>query len=141
MRSVSFVAYGHENVVGLHKTTTELTTESFLTPQGTCIIGVKSDQSLSNLSDEIKQMVKSKETRIHLKMKVNGETEEIVGYGSPGLTYEDSTSMVARTSPFECGRTLMVNSDKAASDLKRSFIEKLKEVDVLIECKLVFISE
>jgi len=86
-------------------------------------------------------MAKSKATRIHLKMKVNGETEEIIGYGSRGLTYEDSTSMVARTSPFECGRTLMVNSDKAASDLKRSFIEKLKEVDVLIECELVFISE
>ncbi|MHA1481244.1 MAG: DUF371 domain-containing protein [Candidatus Thorarchaeota archaeon] len=141
MKSVSFVAYGHDNVVGIHKTTTELTTESFLTPQGTCIIGVKSDQTLSNLSDEIKQMVKSRDTRIHLKMKVNGESEEINGYGSPGLTYEDPTSMVARTSPFECGRTLMVNSDKAASDLKHSFIEELKKVDVLIECELVFVTE
>ena len=141
MKSVSFVAYGHDNVVGIHKTTTELTTESFLTPQGTCIIGVKSDQTLSNLSDAIKQMVKSKDTRIHLKMKVNGETEEIIGHGSPGLTYEDSTSMVARTSPFECGRTLMVNSDKASSDLKRSFIEELKKGEVLIECKLVFVTE
>ncbi|MHA1577659.1 MAG: DUF371 domain-containing protein [Candidatus Thorarchaeota archaeon] len=141
MIRVLFVAQGHENVVGMHKTTVELTTESFLTPQGTCIIGVKSSQNLSNLSDEIKQMVKSKDTRIHLKMKANGEAEEIIGYGSPGLTYENSISMVARTSPFECGRTLMVNSDKAASDLNRSFVEQLKEADAQVECELIFITE
>jgi hypothetical protein len=49
--------------------------------------------------------------------------------------------MVARTSPFECGRTLMVNSDKAASDLNRSFVEQLKEADVQVECELIFITE
>jgi uncharacterized protein len=141
MRSVKFVAYGHENVIGEHKTTVELTTENFLSRQGTCIIGVRADQRLSDLSEDIKIIVKSENTQIVLRMKADDKIEEIVGYGSPGLTYEDSISMVARTSSFECGRTLMVNADKAASDLSRSFIEKLGISNNRIECELIFLTE
>ena len=74
-------------------------------------------------------------------MRVNELTEEVTGTGSPGLTYIDSTSMVARTSAFECGRTVMVNANKAASDLSREFIDRLKVNGVVIECELVYITQ
>jgi hypothetical protein len=32
----------------------------------------------------------------------------------------------------------MINADKAASDLQRDFIEKLKDNNVVIDCELVF---
>ena len=99
------------------------------------------NQKLCDLSDDIKKIARFERTRIHLKMKVNDESEEVVGYGSPGLTYESSVSMVARTSSYECGRTLMVKADKAASDLNRLFIAELSESDIQIDCELIYINE
>ncbi|MHA2423483.1 MAG: DUF371 domain-containing protein [Candidatus Thorarchaeota archaeon] len=141
MHQVSFRAYGHENVIGDHRTTVELTSEDFLTRTGTCIIGIRSDLTLQTLSDEIKTLVRSEKTKIILRLSVDGVSEEIVGRGSSGLTYEDNVSMVARTSTFECGRTLMVEADKAASDIDRKLISILQNPDTIIDCELVFITE
>ncbi|MFX1578654.1 MAG: DUF371 domain-containing protein [Promethearchaeota archaeon] len=141
MQRVQFKAYGHENVIGDHKTTVELTSEDHLTRQGTCIIGVRASITLNQLDSSIKELATSIKTKILLRMSVDGLTEEIVGTGSPGLTYTDSTSMVARTSNFECGRTLMVNANKAASDLDRRFVDSLKKESVIIECELVYITQ
>lgn len=141
MRKASFQAYGHENVIGEHPKTVEITTEINLTKRGTCIIGVGANQTLSTLDEELKALASQETTQIILKMSVSDLDETISGWGSPGLTYSDSTSMVARRSSFECDRTLMVNADKAASDLKRSFIEQLMNPEAVLECELHFLSE
>ncbi|MFX1367447.1 MAG: DUF371 domain-containing protein [Promethearchaeota archaeon] len=141
MRRVCFQAYGHENVIGEHTTTVEITTETSLTKRGTCIIGVGANRTLSSLDDELRLLAASKTTQIILKMSVDGLDEEIRGWGSTGLTYSDSISMVVRKSSFECERTLMVNADKAASNLKRSFIQQLKNPEAILECELHFLSE
>ena len=138
MHRVKFQAFGHENIIGEHKTTVELTSEEFLTLRGSCIVGIRSTLTLENLLPEIKKLARLRTTRIILSMKVKDKVETVTGTGSPGLTYSDRTSMVARTSSFECGRTLMVNGDKAASDLSRDFINLLKEPDVIINCELFF---
>ncbi len=141
MLRVSFTAYGHENIVGDHHTTVELTSEGFLTPQGTCIIGILSTMTLSALDDDIKIMAASKDTKITLKLRAGGITDAITGWGSPGLNYTDSTSMVARTSDYKCGRTLMVRADKAASDISRELVAHLKKRDNPIQCELVFTTQ
>ncbi|MFX1265712.1 MAG: DUF371 domain-containing protein, partial [Promethearchaeota archaeon] len=46
MRRVQFRAYGHANVTGSHQTTVEITSESTLTPRGTCIVGIRADKTL-----------------------------------------------------------------------------------------------
>ncbi len=138
MRTVDFHAYGHPNIVGEHKTTLEITTEAELTSQGTCIIGVRTTQTLRDLDDEIKTLAKFARTQIQLTMKAEGLVERIMGRGSPGLTYSDPISMVARTSSFECGRTVMVEADKVASDLSRDFIQKLRDPDIVIKCQLSY---
>lgn len=140
MRQVSFIAYGHKNVVADHKTTLELTSQDFLTTQGTCIIGVRAGLTLKALDNDIKELVRSADTAIRLRLTAEGLTDEVVGHGSPGLTYEDSTSMVARTSNFECGRTIMVGADKAASDIRRDLIERLRQPQTQLRCELTFIS-
>ncbi len=140
MQRVRFNAHGHENIMGEHKTTIELTSEAVLSKRGTCIVGVRMDTSLFQLSTKIKKLASLSTTKIVLRMTVKGLTEEVTGTGSPGLTYMDSTSMVARTSTFECGRTLMVRADKAASDLRRDFIEKLRSSEV-VECELIYITQ
>ena len=138
MRTVEFQAHGHPNVISKHKTTLEITTEEELTSQGTCIIGVRTTQTLHDLDDEIKTLAKSSRTQIQLTMSVDGLVERIIGRGSPGLTYSDPISMVARTSSFECGRTVMVGADRVASDLDREFVQKLRNHDVVIKCQLSY---
>ena len=141
MHIVRFKAFGHENVIGDHKTTVEITTEDYLTKQGTCIIGVQATQKLSELSPGIKKMVTLETTKIILLMEVAGIKEQVSGTGGNNLTYTDSTSMVARTSSFQCGRTLMVNADKAATDLNREFINLLRKNGAEMNCELRFITE
>jgi hypothetical protein len=138
MRSVHFRASGHENVIGDHRTTIELTSEDFLTPTGTCIIGIKATQTLDKLDPDIKKLAKSSETTIQLVMSVDNLCETIVGRGSLGLTYADDTSMVIRRSDFECDRTLMIHANKAACDLDRTFVQLLQDSDITIECELQF---
>ncbi|MFX1606591.1 MAG: DUF371 domain-containing protein, partial [Promethearchaeota archaeon] len=111
MQRVRFRAFGHENVTGEHETTVEITSEDHLTRKGTCIIGILSDITLDQLDSKIKSMASMPSTKIVLMMTVDGLVEEVTGTGSPGLTYTDPISMVARKSAFECGRTLMVNAD------------------------------
>ncbi len=138
MRTVDFHAYGHPNVIGEHKTTLEFTTEKELTSQGTCIIGVRTTQTLRDLDDEIKTLAKSTRTQIQLTMSVDDLVERVKGRGSPGLTYSDSISMVARTSSYECSRTVMVGADRVASDLDRRFVQKLRDPDIVIKCQLIY---
>ncbi|MFW9843585.1 MAG: DUF371 domain-containing protein [Candidatus Thorarchaeota archaeon] len=141
MHLARFKAYGHENVIGEHKTTVEITTEDYLTKQGTCIVGVRATQKLSELSSEIRELVAKESTKIILMMEVEGMKEQVSGTGGNGLTYSDSTSMVARTSTFQCGRTLMINADKAASDLSRGFVRQLAKNGAEMNCELHFIPE
>ncbi|MCK4279327.1 MAG: DUF371 domain-containing protein [Candidatus Thorarchaeota archaeon] len=139
MRTVDFHAYGHPNVIGEHKTTLEITTEEKLTSRGTCIIGVRTTQTLRDLDDEIKTLAKSTRTQIQLTMSVDNLVEKVTGRGSPELTYSDSISMVARTSSYECGRTVMVGADRVASDLDRRFVQKLSDPDIVIKCRLSYV--
>jgi len=141
MHIVRFKAYGNENVIGEHKTTVEITTEDYLTKQGTCIVGVQATQKLSELTPEIRELVTLETTKIVLVMEVEGIIEQVTGIGGQNLTYSDSVSMVARTSSFQCGRTLMVNADKAASDLSRKFVRLLENNEVEMNCELHFIPE
>jgi hypothetical protein len=140
MLSVRFLAHGHQNVISEHRTTLEITRETDLTKRGTCIVGVKSSLSLSDLNAEIKSLARVPDTTIRLLMTVDGLTEEVTGHGADGLTYTDQTSMVTRKSAYTCGRTLMVHADRAASDLDRDFVDRLKTPDAVMECRLVFVS-
>jgi hypothetical protein len=141
MRNVRFHAAGHENILGKHETTLEITTESDLTKRGTCVIGVRANQTLRDLNDEIKVLAVDRRTRITLRMMVDDLVEEVRGRGGQGLSYSDNTSMVTRTSSFQCGRTLLVEADKAASDLSREFIGKLRNPRTVIECEILYVNE
>jgi hypothetical protein len=139
MYIVPFRAFGHNNVVGKHQTTLEITSENFLTRQGTCIVGVRATQTLAGLDSAIKALASLETTKIVLMMEVNGIIEQVTGTGGPGLTYSDSVSMVARTSSYQCGRTLLIHADKAASDLDERFVNSLKDSNTVMSCELHFI--
>ncbi|MHA1771407.1 MAG: DUF371 domain-containing protein [Candidatus Thorarchaeota archaeon] len=139
MEQIKFQARGHKNIRGTHKTTIEITRETSLTPRGDCIIGVGATLALNDIPGKIRAIASKPSTTIRLELDANGLKETIEGYGGKGLVYTDPICMVARTSDYMCGRTLMVHADRAAIDLEREFIEIVKNPNITIQCRIVFI--
>ncbi len=123
-------ASGHPNISARHRTTAEITKEGFLTPAGDCIIGIRADRSLPELSDSLKDSLR-RGAGLRIILECNGARDTITARGDPRLTLKDSTSMVIRKSSFVCPRTLCVRADKAAADLDRKLVKELRKGEEL----------
>jgi len=132
----TITATGHENVLAEHGTTIEITKHPDLTVMGDCIIGVKASHGCADLNPELKDLIQSGK-KIQVTLKV-GEIEDVViGEGHALLTLTHPDDIVIRKSDFKCQRTLMINADKAACDLKKELVDALEKP----ETKLEFIIE
>jgi uncharacterized protein len=123
----TFIVNGHPNITSKHRTTFEFTKDENIGITADCIIGVKSPVSMDNIPQEICKSIKEDNKLITLKLETENAVDEIKGYGHHELTLNHPTDMVIRKSEFKCGRTLMINADKAAKDLKTELIEDLKD--------------
>ena len=119
-------ASGHENIKAAHPTTLEITKEKHLSRRGDCIIAVYADRSLADLSDEFKESLRKTNAKLTLTIEADGITEQINAHGSPNLILTHPSDMVVRKSTYVDDRTLAVNADKAAADLSRDLVEKLR---------------
>lgn len=135
--TVIFSAYGNENVQSSHKTTFELTKEAALTKQGDCIIAVKSTKAAADLPPEFKEAARKEGAQITVTVEACELKETIKAEGNPQLMFTHPTDLVVRKSDYVCGRTLAIRADKAASDLSREFIEKLKDPNQQVKVTLV----
>jgi hypothetical protein len=122
-------AHGHENVTSTNLTTFEITKETHLTTRGNCIIAVGADKGAADLSSNFKKMARREDAKITIVIEAGRETESVVAWGSPQLRFSHPTDLVVRKSDFVCGRTLAICSDKAAKDLSKKLIEKLRNPD------------
>lgn len=121
------LVYGHENIQATHKSTLEITKEPQLSKKGDCIIGVSADKGIADLSLEFKESLRKKNAKMTMLIEA-GETAEIVNaFGSPRLILAHPTDMVVRKSSHVCSRTLAIQADKAACDLSRKLVEKLRK--------------
>jgi hypothetical protein len=120
------VAFGHLNVQAVHPSTLMITKESDLSKQGDCIVAVAADKAVADLSVEFKESLRKQNAKLTILIEVDGLTEQITAYGSPKLILTNPTEMVIRKSDFISDRTLAIRADKAASDLSKELIEKLK---------------
>jgi len=118
---------GHSNVRATHKTTFEITKETHLTLRGNCIIGVGADKGLADLSQELKQIIRS-ENSVVLVLLVDelGEYDLVLGRGDPRLELSDEKRIIVRKSTYVSQNTLAISSSKSAADLKRSLVENLR---------------
>jgi hypothetical protein len=74
---------------------------------------------------EFKEAAARDDARITAEIHCMGRVDTVQGWGSSKMTFEDRRSMVFRVSDFVCGRTVMINADKAARNLDRGLIEAL----------------
>ena len=75
-------------------------------------------------------------SRILVELNVSGMVERITGRGSHLLTLTDEQDLVIRKSNYVSNRTLMINADKAASDLRTQFIRRLRAASTHIHIRL-----
>ncbi|MGB9728889.1 MAG: DUF371 domain-containing protein [Thermoprotei archaeon] len=138
MRAIDIIyAKGHPNILATHKTTFEITKEKYLTKKGDCIIGVNANKSTLDLDPLLKKLIKTQNSKITLILESGNIIEEVHGMGDPRLTLDNSTSIVIRKSNYISDRTLMINADKAAINIRRDLIEHLRKPNTVLKITII----
>jgi len=132
----TIICYGHKNVKATHRSTLEITKENYLTPRGDCIICIKANKGLKELSDEIKEALKSGK-KVKIRITADDIVDELEAVGDERLTFENEISMVIRKSEYVDGRTLAIRANKAARDIKRELVEKLKNPEQRVVVEII----
>jgi hypothetical protein len=130
------IGSSNQNIRATHKTTLEFTKDSHLSSKGDCIVAVAVDKALADLSAEFKEKLRRPQANLTIKIEVAGMSDQVNAQGSPQLILTHPTDMVIRTSDYICSRTLAVNADKAAQDLSRDLVEKLKNSEQKVKITL-----
>jgi len=134
------LAYGHKNIQATHKLTLEITKEAKLSKRGDCIIAVSADKAMADLSSEFKENLRKENAKITMLIEAGEAADVVNAFGRPQLILTHPTDMVVRKSNYLCSRTLAVQADKAACDLSRKLVEKLKnpnqEVKITLTVKV-----
>jgi hypothetical protein len=120
------VGYGHENIRAKHRTTFEVTKDNHLSHEGDCIIAVGADKALADLGHEFKDRLRKPNAKLIISIEVDEITEKVNASGSQQLSLTHSADLIVRKSDYMCSRTLAIHADKAANDLSRELVEKLK---------------
>ena len=132
----TIICYGHKNVKATHRSTLEITKEDYLTPRGDCILCIKANKGLKELSDEIKEALKSGK-KVKIRITADDIVDEVEAVGDGKLTFENEISMVIRKSEYVDGRTLAIRANKAARDIKRELVEKLKNPEQRVVVEII----
>ena len=131
------IAYGHQNITARHRTTMEVTKDSSITLRADCIIGVRSNKAVSDLSDELKRhLVEGGSVQINLIVK--DMTFSLSAWGDPGLKLTNNTDAVIRKSTYIDDRTLAVRSNFAARDIPRRMVKALKDPRTMLLMEIIF---
>ena len=131
-------AKGHRNIRGLHHTTIEITKEEDLSPRGDCIVGVKADKAVNDLSPSFKNLLKDKNTILMGLFYINGSLYDIViGQGDPRLSLDNSIKIIFRKSTYIDNSTIAIRVNKAARDLNREMIDLLKNPKTMLTIVLI----
>ncbi len=136
VREVVF-GYGHGNIKATHNSTLEFTKDQRLSKKGDCIVAVAADKALTDLTAEFTEKLRKPHAKLTITIEADGITDQVNALGSPQLVMTHVTDMVVRKSDYVCSRTLAVHADKAAQDLSRGLVEKLKNPEQKVKITLV----
>jgi hypothetical protein len=130
------LARGHRNVQSTHKSTLEITQDDKLSKRGDCIIAVSANKALADLNPQFKENLRRENSKITMLIETGDITEKVNAYGNPRLILSHPTDMVVRRSNYVCSRTLAIKADKAACDLPKELVERLKNPEQKIRITL-----
>ena len=120
------LANGHENILSTHNTTIEFTKDKNLSKRGNCIVAVSSNKSVNELSEEFKKKLRKNDSKVVIIIEVDGIVDRIIASGSTKLPLTNTKDIVIRKSEYICDRTLAIRANKAACDLNKELVKKLR---------------
>jgi len=121
--------YGHENIRSLHQKTIEITTESELTLQGNCIIGVRASCGCNDIPEKMKNLLCASKSDVLFTITVKDLSFKVKGKSHKDLILTNPHDIVIRKSSFICPRTLATHCDKASDSIPRNIIKLLQNQD------------
>ncbi len=130
-------AKGHPNIKATHKTTLEITRETYVTPRGDCIIAVNATKAAKDLDPRLKKVIRRDDAIIVVVLETNGLKDIILAMGSSELLLSSQNKIIIRKSTYIESATLGIKSNKAARDIDRRLVEKLKNPDTVIKVKII----
>lgn len=117
VHAISGTAAGHPSIRATHRKTLELTREREITERATCVVGVGVE-----IDEEALAMLHG---RVELSLSVGDMTETVRGRLNPAFRPGDP--LVVRRAAAVTRDALVVEADRAASDLPRSFVAALSD--------------
>jgi len=120
----SINAKGHPLIQCTHTTTIELTKDTYLTKNGTCILGIEASKACYDLNQLLKKKIIAGE-KITVIIKAGDVIDSFYGFGDKNLTFLSKKDLVFRKSDFICGRTILIKCSKSSSELDRNLIKNL----------------
>ena len=130
-------ARGHANILATHKTTLEFAKEKHLSKKGDCIVAVAAEKALTDLSTEFKKTLRKPGATLTVFIETDEFSEQVEAQGSPKLILNHPTEMVIRKSDYISNRTLAIHANKAAKDLSRTLVERLKDPKQKVKITLI----
>ena len=120
----SITAKGHPLIQCTHTTTIELTKDTYLTKNGTCILGIEASKACYDLNQPLKKKIVEGE-KITVIIKAGDAIDSFFGFGDKNLTFFSKKDLVFRKSDFICDRTILIRCSKSSSELDRNLIKNL----------------
>jgi hypothetical protein len=130
------LAYGHRNIQATHRSTLEITKEAELSKRGDCIIAVSADKAIADLGFEFKKNLRKEKAKIAILIEAGRAADLVNASGSSRLILTHPTDIVVRESSYICNRTLAIRADKAACDLSRKLVERLRNPEQTVKITL-----
>ncbi len=121
--------HGHKNVRSLHPKSIEITTDSDLTVNGDCIVGVGASCGCLGIPDKMKTLLQKPQSEVTCTILVGNLSYKITGRGSEKLTLKNPHDIVIRKSNFTCPRTLSIGCDTASDSIPRQMVKALQNPD------------
>jgi len=122
----SLTAKGHPLVKATHPTTLMITKDREIGPRGDCIVAVAADKAVADLGHVFKMSIRAGRP-VKVTFKVGDALFVANGFGHPDLVLNHKTDIVIRKSAFKCGRTLAIKASKAAADMPRDLVSRLRD--------------
>ena len=118
-------ARGHPMIKAAHPTTLMITKDREVGPRGDCIVAVAADKAVADLNHGFERSIRAGRL-VKITFKVGDALFVVSGSGHRDLTLDHRTDIVIRKSTFKCGRTLAIKASKAAADMPRDLVSRLR---------------
>ena len=130
-------AKGHPNIKATHKTTLEITKEEYITPRGDCIIAINATKAVKDLDPVLKSIIRRNDAIIIVVLETDNLKDVVLAMGSQELLLSNDNKIIIRKSTYIEPATLGIRSNKAARDIDRRLIERLKNPDTVLKIKII----